>query len=125
MKHTTLAIILACLAIAAPAYAAAPPISGVYSDIHRSQESGDLYGFELHIMKFSDRDYYVVVMDENQEPEIARITLAGHHVAFKAAGMTWAGDVTAKGIDFKCPPGVRDNCVQEHLPRAPSFWKQD
>jgi hypothetical protein len=118
---------LALLAIAIPAHAkpAKPPISGIYSDIHQSQASGDLYGYELRIMKFSDRDYYVIVIEEDEAPEIARIELTGHHIAFKAAGQTWAGEVTAKGIDFKCPSGVDSNCVQAHLPRAPSFWKQD
>lgn len=112
------------LAIAGPAYAARPPITGTYSSIVKSQASGDLYGYELRILKV-DGYYYAVVIEENEAPELAGVTVAGHHIAFKAADQTWAGEVTAKGIDFKCPPGVTANCVQAHLPRAPSFWKQD
>jgi hypothetical protein len=117
---------LVLLAVAGPAFAAPakPTISGTYSSIVKSHASGDLYGYELRILK-ENGAYYALVIDGNEAPELADVTLTGHHIAFKADGQTWAGEVTAKGIDFMCPPSVDANCVQTHLLRGPSFWKQD
>jgi hypothetical protein len=123
MKIVVAALLLT-VAASANAAPSKPQIAGIYSSIVKSQASGDLYGYELRILK-EDGAYFAVVTEGNQEPELTGVTLTGRHIAFKAAGQTWAGEVTVKGVDFKCPPGVDSNCVQAHLPRAASFWKQD
>ncbi len=93
-----IAAALVLLAIAGPASAALakPPISGTYSNIVKSQASGDLYGHELRLLKV-DTYYFAVVIEDDGAPELADVTVTGHHIAFKAADQTWAGDVTAKG----------------------------
>lgn len=79
-----LLIAVAGLGAAAPAFAAGAPISGLYSDVEMSGETGDLGGFEIDIHGEAPEPYAEFVMCEgwcNRAVQVP-LTIDGDGISF-------------------------------------------
>ncbi len=100
-------------------------ISGIFSNLHYSDESGDLGGWEILVIPSGASTYTAVVqLSEGEAPTVAVGTLvakAGRFTLTIPPGSTLSGTykgvITAKDMRLETPAGP------ETLLRGKSYWQ--
>lgn len=128
MRLSTTLMLFSLVAVSGVAYAAqSVRFTGTFSDMHYSQESGDLIGHELSIV-FTNAGYegtYQVAEGEPSKLMLVEIVFHGDRISFSVPTGTYAGSFTGiiklKGIagTFTYKSGAKEKV---DLPRRKSYW---
>lgn len=121
-------ILLALIAASYATYAAHPvKLTGTFSDMQYSQESGDLIGHELHIV-FTNAGYegtYQIAEGEPSKLMLVNIRFSGDQISFSVLTGRYAGsfvgNINSKGVTgvFTYKSGATEKI---DLPRRNSYW---
>lgn len=114
------------LAGAAHAATPEPKIAGIYSDLHYSQEGGDLLGMELLVVPTESGYAAFVQIAEGGAPYTAMtpVGIAGTHVSFELppggayGGVRFTGEWNGSSLVVTWPAGD-----VETLRRGKSYWQ--
>jgi hypothetical protein len=99
-------------------------VTGVFSDMHYVEESGDLVGTEIFIVRSSGHHFALVQVAEGTatDPVLVPATVVGNSISFELPECgRFQGHVHSSILEggfSKCPNWV------VRLPRRPSYWQQ-